>query len=105
MKIVFNEIPSELASYNFYKTNRKRSENIPVETILDILVPLETKTTRTVTKLKKEIECWEREAIGSCNLYAPTVTDQKTDNTIVQKLKQIKIGTYLFDKDWKILKI
>ena len=104
MKTVFSETPSELPSSDFYKAKKKRGENIPVETILDILVPLQTETTRTVTKLKKETECWEREFIPSCNLCAPTVTDRKTDNTIAQKLKQIKIRTYLLDKYWKILK-
>ena len=51
MKMVFNDTPSDLASYNFYKTKKNRGENIPVETILDTLVPLQTKAARTVTKL------------------------------------------------------
>ena len=45
--------------YDFYKTKKHRGDNIPVETTLDIVVPLQTKTARTITKLKKETECWE----------------------------------------------
>ena len=48
----------KLASYDLYKT--KKGENISVETILDLLVTLQTKPARTVTKPNKEIECWER---------------------------------------------
>lgn len=48
----------KLASYDLYKT--KKGENIPVETILDLHVTLQTKPARTVTKPNKEIECWER---------------------------------------------
>ena len=40
MKIVFHDTPSELASYDFSKIKKKRGENILVETILDIFVPL-----------------------------------------------------------------
>lgn len=86
------------------KLKKKRGEMILVGNTLDILVPLQTKTTRTVTKLKKEIECWELEFIASQNLCAPTVTDQKNHKTIAQKLKRIRIGIYLLDKYWKILK-
>ena len=86
------------------KLLQTQDQNILIETILDILVPLQTKTTRTVTKLKKEIECWELEFIASQNLCAPTVTDQKNHKTIAQKLKRIRIGIYLLDKYWKILK-
>ena len=67
MKIVFSETPSELPSYDFYKAKKTRGENIPVETILDILVPLQTETTRTVTKLKKEAE------FGNENLLPPAI--------------------------------
>ena len=63
--LVFNDTYSELASYIFYKTNKKRAEKIPIEIILNTLVPVQTKTARTVTKLKKEIECWEREFMCS----------------------------------------
>ena len=77
MKIVFHDAPSEFASYDFSKIKKKRSENILVERILDIFVPLQTKTARIVTKLKKEIQCWEREFTTSHNLCAPTVTDRK----------------------------
>ena len=104
MKIVFSETPSELPSYDFYKAKKERGENIPVETILYILVPLQTETTRTVTNLEKENECWEREFNVPCSLCAPTASDRKTNNTIARKLKQIKIRTYLLDKYWKILK-
>ena len=44
---------------------------------------VQAKTTRSVTKLKKEIEFLEQEFIASHNLCAPTVTDQKNDKTIV----------------------
>ena len=94
MKRVFNDTHTELASYDFYKTKIKRGENIPVEIILEILVPFETKAAKTVTKLKKEIKYWEREFIAQHNLCAPTVTDEENDKTLAQKLKQIKIGTY-----------
>ena len=91
MKIVFNDTPSKLASYDFSKIKKKRGENILVETILDIFVPLQTKTARIVTKLKKEIQCWEREFTTSHNLCAPTVTDRKNDKTIAQKLR-LRLG-------------
>ena len=40
-------------------------------------MPFQTKLARTVTMVKKEIECWEQEFIFLHNLCAPTVTDQK----------------------------
>ena len=104
MKIVFNGTPSELASYDFHKTNKKRGENILEEVKLGILEPLQTKTARTVIKLKREIEIQERKFIVPHMLCAPTVTGPKNDKTIARKLKQIKIGTYLLRKYWKMLK-
>ena len=101
MKTNFNGTPSKRVSYDFYETKKKRGENIPIKTILDIL---RTKTAITVTKLKKENQSWKREFIASYNLCAPTVTDPKSDKTIAQKLKQIKIGTHLLHKYFKILK-
>ena len=43
MNMVFHGTPSELASYEFYKTKKEIGENIPVENILDKIVPFQTK--------------------------------------------------------------
>ena len=47
------------------------SENILKETIIDTVVPLQTKTATTVSKLKMDSEYWEPEFIGFYNLSAP----------------------------------
>ena len=41
------------------------------------------------------IECWKQEYFASRNLCASTANDCKNDKLMAQKLKQIKIGTYM----------
>ena len=65
-----------------------------MQAILDVLVPLQTKAHETATKIKKEIEYWERKCIAWHNSCAPTVTDEENDKTLPQNLRQIKIGTH-----------
>ena len=43
MKIVFDYSSSDLASFDFYKTKKKRDKKIPLGNILHILVPLQKK--------------------------------------------------------------
>ena len=47
--------------------------------MLNVLVPLQTKAARTVTKLEKEIQCWGQKFIASHSLCAPIVTDRKNN--------------------------
>ena len=41
------------------------------------------------------IECWKQEYFALRNLCASTANDCKNDKLMAQKLKQIKIGTYM----------
>ena len=69
-------------------SEEKKRSKYPGRKILNILVPFQTKIARTVTRVKKEIECWEQEFTFLHNLCAPTVTDQKNDKGIAKKIYQ-----------------
>ena len=52
MNMAFYDTPSELASYEFYKTKKEVGENIPVENILHIILPFKTKQLELLLRRK-----------------------------------------------------
>ena len=74
ISFVLNKVTDDIIKYDKFKVeSKKKNSTILKDDMLDLLAPIQTKVMRTVRKLEKEIENWERQYIADNQFCAPTL--------------------------------